>query len=263
MPFIQVILHPTDFSDNSSYGFQMACLLARENNSLLVLLHVVPPSVSPILTELPPNPLQPAEFQESLKGRFSWPQPQDPDIRVEHRVAEGDAPDEILRLAQSLPCDLIVMGTHGRTGLSRLLAGSVAEEVLRNAPCPVLAVKTPLRSAPLAEAESPAKPGKTVNVRPLGTALAATKTKTLAMTDDMEIIRLIVPAGKVIPEHQGKGTVIVHCLEGQVALTAFGQTQNLQAGELLYLPAGEGHSIKGLRDASLLLTILLPKRLSV
>ena len=54
MPFIHTILHPTDFSDNSLYAFQTACLLARESNSRLVLLHVVPPSVSPILTELPP-----------------------------------------------------------------------------------------------------------------------------------------------------------------------------------------------------------------
>jgi len=263
MPFIQTILHPTDFSDNSSYAFQTACLLTKENNSLLVLLHVIPPSVDPLSTVPPADPLQSAESQESLKGRFAWPQPQDPAIRVEHRVAEGDAPEEILRLAQSLPCDLIVMGTHGRTGLSRLLAGSVAEEVLRNALCPVLAVKTPLRAAPLAEAEPPAKPGNIVNVRPLGAALAAAKTKTLARTDDLEIIRLMVPAGKEIPEHQAEGTVVVHCLEGQVAFTAFGQTRNLQAGELLYLPPGEAHSIKGLRNASLLLTILLPKRLPV
>jgi nucleotide-binding universal stress UspA family protein/quercetin dioxygenase-like cupin family protein len=260
MPVIQTILHPTDFSDNSWYAFQTACVLARENNALLVLLHVIPPSVSPLVTELPPNPLQPAESQDSLKGRFSWPEPPDPSIRVEHRVAEGDAPQEVLRLALALPCDLIVMGTHGRTGLSRLLAGSVAEEVLRNAPCPVLAVKTPLRAAVQAEVESPAKPGNIVNVRPLGSALPTAKTKALAITDDLEIIRLVVPAGKEVPEHKAKGTLIVHCLEGQVAFTAYGRTQNLQPGELLYLPAGEGHSVKGVRDASLLLTILAPKR---
>lgn len=260
MPVIQTILHPTDFSDNSRYAFQTACSLAKENKSLLVLLHVIPPSVSPLLTELPPNPLLPAESQESLKGRFSWPQPPDAAIRVEHRVAEGDAAPEILRLAQALPCDLIVMGTHGRTGLSRLLAGSVAEEVLRNAPCPVMAVKTPLRAAPPVEAEQPAKPGEIMNVRPLGPALSAAKTKTLAITDDLEIIRLVVPAGKEIPEHKAKGTVVVHCLEGQVAFTAFGRTQNLQAGELLYLPEGVGHSLRVVRDASCLLTIVLPRR---
>jgi quercetin dioxygenase-like cupin family protein len=151
------------------------------------------------------------------------------------------------------------MGTHGRTGLSRLLAGSVAEEVLRNAPCPVLAVKTPLRAALPAEEESPARPGDIVNVRPLGSALPTTKTKTLAKTDDLEVIRLVVPAGKEIPEHKAKGTLVVQCLEGQVAFTAHGRTQNLQPGELLYLPPGEVHSIKGVKDASLLFTIVLPR----
>jgi nucleotide-binding universal stress UspA family protein len=232
MPITRTILHPTDFSDNSWYAFQTACVLAKENNALLVLLHVIPPSVSPLLTELPPNPLQPAESQESWKGRFSWPVPSDPAIRVEHRVAEGDAPEEILRLALALPSDLIVMGTHGRTGLSRLLAGSVAENVLRNAPCPVLAVKTPLRTTMLTEEESPAKPGTIVNVQPLGAALSSARTRTLAIADDLEIIRLMVPAGKQIPEHKTKGTVVVHCLEGQVAFTTFGRTQNLQPGEL-------------------------------
>ncbi len=256
---IQTILHPTDFSDSSRYAFEMACSLAKENKARLILLHVMPPSVDPLMTQPPPNPLLPAESQESLKGRFTWPQPTDPAVRVEHRVTEGDAPMEILRPAQALPCDLIVMGTHGRTGLSRLLAGSVAEEVLRNATCPVLAIKTPLRAAPPAEAESLAKPGDVVVVRPLGTALAAAKTTTLAKTDDLEVIRLVVPAGKDLPEHKTKGALVVHCLEGQVAFTALGRTQNLQAGELLYLPPGERHSIKGFRDASLLLTIFLPK----
>jgi quercetin dioxygenase-like cupin family protein len=226
----------------------------------LILLHVVPPSASPILTEPPANPLRPAESQESLKGRFAWPQPTDPAVRVEHRVAEGDAPAEILSLAQALPCDLIVMGTHGRTGLSRLLAGSVAEEVLRKAACPVLAVKTPPQGAPRASAEAPAKPGDIVDVRPLGAALAAAESKALASADELEVIRLIVPAGKDIPEHKGKGTAVVHCLEGRVVFTAFGKKQNLQAGELLYLPVGEPHSVRGVEDASLLLTIFLPKR---
>jgi nucleotide-binding universal stress UspA family protein/quercetin dioxygenase-like cupin family protein len=257
---IQTILHPTDFSDNSWGAFQMACTLARENKARLILLHVIPPSASPILTEPPANPFQPAESQECLKGRFAWPQPQDPAIRVEHRVAEGDAPEEILRLAQALPCDLIVMGTHGRTGLSRLLTGSVAEEVLRKAACPVLAVKTPFQVEPPAMGTAPVKPGDVVDFRPLGTGLSAAKTNALARTDELEIIRLIVPAGKDIPEHKAGGAVVVHCLEGRVTLTALGKKQNLQMGELLYLPSGEPYSIKGVEDASLLLTIFQPKR---
>jgi nucleotide-binding universal stress UspA family protein/quercetin dioxygenase-like cupin family protein len=258
MPSIQTILHPTDFSNNSRYAFETACSLAKENNALLVLLHVIPPSTDPLSTVPPANPLLPAESQKSLKGRFTWPQAADSQVRIEHRVAEGDAPDEILRLAQALSCDLIVMGTHGRTGLSWLLAGSVAEEVLRNAGCPVMAVKTPLRSTPQTAAEPTTKPGDIVDVRPLATALSTAKTKTLAKTSDLEIIRLVVPAGKEIAEHKAKGALVVQCLEGQVAFSALGRTQQLHAGELLHLPRGESHSLRGVHNASLLLTIFLP-----
>jgi quercetin dioxygenase-like cupin family protein len=75
----------------------------------------------------------------------------------------------------------------------------------------------------------------------------------------LEVIRLVIPAGKEIPEHKSKGEIVVQCLEGRVAFTAFGMTQNLEAGKLLYLPTGEPRSVKGVEDASLLLTILLPK----
>jgi quercetin dioxygenase-like cupin family protein len=68
-----------------------------------------------------------------------------------------------------------------------------------------------------------------------------------------------VPAGKEIPEHKAKGEIVVHCLEGRVAFTAFGKTQNLEAGKLLYLPTGEPYTVKGIENASLLLSILLPK----
>lgn len=105
-----------------------------------------------------------------------------------------------------------------------------------------------------------AQPGEVVNVRPLGAALASSQTKTLVRAGEVEIIRLVVPAGKEISEHKAKGEIVVHCLEGQVAFTVFGKTQTLQAGELLYLPTGEPHKVEGVEDASLLLTILLPKK---
>ena len=74
----------------------------------------------------------------------------------------------------------------------------------------------------------------------------------------MEVIRLVVPAGKEIPEHRAKGDIVVQCLEGRVAFTALGRTHTLEAGALLYLPAGEPHSLKGVDGASLLLTVMLP-----
>ena len=104
-----------------------------------------------------------------------------------------------------------------------------------------------------------AKPGEIVDVRPLGSALASAQTKTLVRAAQLEVIRLAVPAGKTIDEHKAKGEIIVQCLEGRVAFTAFGKAQTLEAGKLLYLPTGEPHTVKGVEDASLLLTILLPK----
>ena len=104
-----------------------------------------------------------------------------------------------------------------------------------------------------------AKPGEVVDVRPLGPALASAQTQALVRTDQVEVIRLVVPAGKEIEEHKAKGEITVQCLEGRVAFTAFGKTHNLEAGKLLYLPTGEPHSVKGIENASLLLTILLPK----
>ena len=104
-----------------------------------------------------------------------------------------------------------------------------------------------------------AKPGEIVDVRPLGSALALELTRTLIHAEQVEVIRLVVPAGKLIEEHKAKGEIVVQCLEGKVAFTASGKTHDLEAGKLLYLPMGEPHSVKGIENASLLLTILLPK----
>jgi nucleotide-binding universal stress UspA family protein len=76
--------------------------------------------------------------------------PIDPRISVRHVLLEGDPADEIVRFGRDACVDLIVMGTHGRTGLERLLMGSVAEKVLRDAACSVLVVKLP-KGIPAAE----------------------------------------------------------------------------------------------------------------
>ena len=104
-----------------------------------------------------------------------------------------------------------------------------------------------------------AKPGEIVDVRPLGAALASSQTATLFRAGQVEVRRLVVPAGKEIAEHKAKGEITVQCLEGRVAFTAFGRTHHLEAGKLFHLPTGEPHSVKGIENASLLLTILLPK----
>lgn len=104
-----------------------------------------------------------------------------------------------------------------------------------------------------------AKPGEIVDVGPLGDAFGTVASTTLARGKELEVIRLVVPAGKELKEHKAKGEIVLHCLEGKVAFTALGQTRTLGAGQLLYLPVGEPHAVKGLENASLLLTILLPR----
>ena len=103
-------------------------------------------------------------------------------------------------------------------------------------------------------------PGEIVDVRPLGMALATTETRTLVKTKAIDVIRMVIRAGKEIPTHKAKGDITVQCLEGKIAFTACGKTNNLEAGHLLYLSAGEPHSLRGIEDGSLLLTILLPSQ---
>lgn len=138
---IRTILFPTDYSDQSHYAFQVASALARDYAAKLVVLHVAEPFL-PIVTDggmmIPPT----VDVQ-ALREQLRHIRPDDPKVECQHRLAEGDAALEILRTAAEMKCDLIVIGTHGRTGLGRLLLGSVAEHVLRKACCPVLTVKAP------------------------------------------------------------------------------------------------------------------------
>jgi quercetin dioxygenase-like cupin family protein len=94
----------------------------------------------------------------------------------------------------------------------------------------------------------------------LGSALSGSKTTTLVKTADLELIRLILPAGKEIPSHKAPGEITVQCLEGRIAFTAEGKVQELTPGKLLFLTAGEPHAVKAIEDSSLLVTILLGKK---
>ena len=102
-----------------------------------------------------------------------------------------------------------------------------------------------------------AKPGEVIDIRPLGSELANARTTVLAKTETLEIIRLVIPSGKDIPEHKARGEITVQCLEGRVAFTVGETTRELEAGQLLYLPSGEPHSLHGMEDSSVLVTILL------
>lgn len=103
-----------------------------------------------------------------------------------------------------------------------------------------------------------AKSGEVIDIRPLGSTLAQTRTTTLVKTKTLEIIRLVIPSGKDIPRHKAHGEITVQCLEGRVAFTVGDVTRDLEAGQLLYLSSEEHHSLRAIEDASLLLTVLLP-----
>ena len=138
---IHTILHPTDFSAQSEHAFQLACDLAADYDANLVIVHVV---AAPIMfgdgAILPPTYDCRDELQDKLLG-LEVP---DDRVGVVRRLEEGNPATEILQVAHVCQADLIVMGTHGRRGLTRLLMGSVAEEIVRQATCPVLTVSTPM-----------------------------------------------------------------------------------------------------------------------
>jgi quercetin dioxygenase-like cupin family protein len=103
-----------------------------------------------------------------------------------------------------------------------------------------------------------AQPGKLMEVRPLGAALAETQTHTLIRTSSAELIRMVLPAGKELKEHRAPGEIVVHCLEGRVEFTTMGKTEVLTPGNLLLLPPAEPHAVRAVEDSSFLLTILFP-----
>ena len=84
----------------------------------------------------------PSDEADRAREQLEAIRPTDPNVTVGHRLVEGGPVEEILKVADSVKADIIVMGTHGHTGLSRLLMGSVAEGVMRKAPCPVLTIRS-------------------------------------------------------------------------------------------------------------------------
>ena len=102
-----------------------------------------------------------------------------------------------------------------------------------------------------------AQAGEPIDLEPLGSAVTSTKTATLAKTNTFELIRLVLPARKVIPEHKVAGEITVQCLEGEIEFTACGKTQLLSAGKLLWLSGNDPHAVRAVTNASALVTIVL------
>jgi nucleotide-binding universal stress UspA family protein len=147
---IKTILHPTDFSEQSAQAFRAACALASDYGARLVVTHVLPLPL-PAYGELGPLAPDLWQIEDEMRQSLQALRPPDPAVAVEYRLGKGDAAMEVVALAEEVGADLIVMGTHGRTGLGRLAVGSVAEAVLRRAPCPVLTMKVAFLSAVVPE----------------------------------------------------------------------------------------------------------------
>ncbi|MBM6582854.1 cupin domain-containing protein [Microvirga sp. BT689] len=100
------------------------------------------------------------------------------------------------------------------------------------------------------------KSGDVVNLQPLGERLAGAKTTALVKTDAFEAIRLVIPTGRDIAPHEVPGPITLQCLEGRVLLGLPDTSVEMSAGQWIYLDGGIRHSLKGLENSSLLLTIL-------
>jgi quercetin dioxygenase-like cupin family protein len=105
-----------------------------------------------------------------------------------------------------------------------------------------------------------AKPGEVVDVRPLGSGLSAAGTWTIVKTDTLEVIRIVLPAGKELPPHKVPGEITVQCLEGKVEFRSGELTRELTGGMFLYLEGDAEHSLRTSENSSLLVTILLQRK---
>lgn len=135
------IMFPTDFSHTGDAALAMATSLARDAGAKLLIVHVEEPPLAYGSGEMYYGVPEPQS--EQLQQMLTEVVPTDKAVPCEHRLITGSPAAALSRLAQEESVDLIVLGTHGRTGLSRLLMGSVAEAIVRQAPCPVLTYKQP------------------------------------------------------------------------------------------------------------------------
>lgn len=98
--------------------------------------------------------------------------------------------------------------------------------------------------------------GEIVDLRPLGQDLRHAKTSAMVKTEIFEVIRLIIHAGANVPTHEVSGTIMLHCLEGRIVLGLDDTSLEMSAGQWVYLDRGVRHSVEGVEESSLLLTIV-------
>lgn len=146
---VRAVLLPTDFSGCANYAVSYAAAIARATNATIICVYVVEPIVPAVGYTGLAEPLPIADINEQLEDSAERELPKLAEceecagLNVEEIIVHGDAAAEIVRLADERKVDLIVISSHGRTGLGRMLFGSTAEAVVRHAKCPVLVVKPP------------------------------------------------------------------------------------------------------------------------
>lgn len=102
--------------------------------------------------------------------------------------------------------------------------------------------------------------GELIDIRPLLGKLKNARTQALYKSDQLEVFRMVLPAGKSTPAHQVAGEISIQCLEGSVELTAAGTSQLMRQGDLICLAGGERHALKAIDDSSVLVTVLLHRK---
>lgn len=144
MIYFKKILCPIDYSDCSAHALRYAVKMALKDSALLYLMYVEDEGVfdyGGLRFDTEHNPDSEAVARMEQKLRNSVPEEFRDFSRIETLVAMGVPGEEIVKTALDKNVDLIVMGTHGRTGIMHMVIGSVAENVIRDAPCPVLCIK--------------------------------------------------------------------------------------------------------------------------
>src|SRR6476661_8315902 len=146
---LRKILLPTDFSGCANYALPYAAAIARATGATITCVHVVEPIVPAVGYSGLAESMPIGDISDQLEDSAGIELPQVAGceefvgLKIEEVIVHGDAAAEIVRVAAEREVDLIVVSSHGRTGLGRIIFGSTAEAVVRHAKCPVLVVKPP------------------------------------------------------------------------------------------------------------------------
>ena len=148
-PPLRQILLPTDFSGCANHALPYAAAIAQACQAKIICLHIVEPVVPTVGYTGLAEPLPIADVSDQLEDSAERELPRLAEseelagLAIEELIEHGDPAAEIVRVADERGVDLIIISSHGRTGLGRILFGSTAEAVVRHATCPVLVVKPP------------------------------------------------------------------------------------------------------------------------